>query len=346
MHQARCVESDLDFSQPSIGRLNLIAVLDWGLGHASRSLALAARLRAMGEHVCWASSGQALEMIRQETLGEDCFELTPYGIEYPTGQMAWNMILQAPKFFRAMRAERREIDQVIMQSRADRLISDSRFGCFSKRVPSIFLSHQLHPIVPRLVGRLYHHWIKPFDAYWVPDQAVGDRLSGALSEHLKLKPVYYVGYLSRIKQADEKEFSRPSQLKIGVLLSGPEPQRTKLENELLDLLVQIPGPHWLIRGLPKAQKISAPNHIRITDYGNALDVRQIIETSQLLVCRSGYSTLMDLKVLSRKAVLLIPTPGQTEQIYLAERAQKSGWAATARQGNLDVERIKDLLAAG
>lgn len=335
------MNASLSISSAVSHRLNLIAVLDWGLGHASRSLALASRLRQMGEKVCWASAGQALEMIKRETKGEACYELPAYDIAYPTEQMAWNMAWQAPKIMKVIRSEHKIIQQIIRQSGATRLISDSRFGCYSSQIPSIFLSHQLRPIVPAPVQWLYRRWLRPFDAYWVPDEAGNKSLSGRLSLAKGLSPVEYIGVLSRLQSESEvdslKEDTghKASSFDIGILLSGPEPQRTKLERELLNLIRDIPGRHWLVRGLPNEEDIDAPAYVRVTSYADASQVYHLLTHSSLVVCRSGYSTLMDLKQVDHQQLLFVPTPGQTEQIYLAKLATQSGWARTAVQGQIE-----------
>ncbi|MEM8583407.1 MAG: glycosyltransferase [Bacteroidota bacterium] len=350
------------------GRLNLIAVLDWGLGHASRSLALANRLRQSGERVCWASAGQSLAMIKKETQGEIYYELPPYDIRYPTRSMSWNILIQSGRILKVIRKERLAIEKVLLDSGADRLISDSRFGCRSDRVTSIFLSHQLQPIIPKVVGWLYRSWIEPFDAYWVPDEAHENRLSGRLSDGGNLGEIYYLGYLSRIderrdnysdslylEKSDERNNQPTSECRrhqkgkkhnwqVCVLLSGPEPQRTKLEVELLELLAQLSGQHWLIRGLPEGKNIAVPENIRLTQYANSAQLKMAIAGAKLLICRSGYSTLMDLGVANRTSVLLVPTPGQTEQEYLAQRAVEVGWSSSAKQGKISLEMIQELLA--
>ncbi|MEM6395456.1 MAG: glycosyltransferase [Bacteroidota bacterium] len=338
------MKDSLDIEPSLDNRLNLIAVLDWGLGHASRSLALAARLRESGERIYWASAGQALEMIKRETEDEDCFELPAYDIKYSTRQMAWNIAWQSPKLLRTIRAERKAIDQIVEQSGAGRLISDSRFGCYSKKVPSIFLSHQLRPIVPTPVQWMYRRWLVPFDAYWVPDEAGEKSLSGKLSAVANLEPVRRIGVLSRLSGLNDscisqEEKSEDQTFDIGILLSGPEPQRTKLERELLILLRDIPGRHWLVRGLPNGTRVEVPEHVQLTQYANPGQVYKLLTKSRLVVCRSGYSTIMDLHEISHQDILLIPTPGQTEQIYLATLAAQAGWARTARQGRIEKDDL-------
>ncbi|MEM7572278.1 MAG: hypothetical protein AAF433_05240 [Bacteroidota bacterium] len=317
------------------GRRNLIAVLDWGLGHASRSLALAQRLRMAGEQIVWTSAGPALEMIRRETNGEDTYVLPAYAIRYGSQNMYWNMARQLPKLQRVVRAEKRVIETIVREAKIDRLISDNRFGCHSSFVPSIFLSHQLHPIVPHPISWIYRRFLRPFNAFWVPDLAHPNRLSGRLSAAEGFNNVHYLGYLSRLPLEEVEQ----APFKVGVLLSGPEPQRSLLEEKILPLLSPIPGQHQLIRGLAASRRQEQRGSVFIQDFADGPQVAALLRNAQLVVARSGYSSLMDMRSLGVKRALLIPTPGQTEQIYLAKRAQE--WSHSVSQHQL---QLSDLLA--
>ena len=330
----------LNPSEFKAGRRNLIAVLDWGLGHASRSLALAQRFRAAGEEVIWTSAGPALEMIRRETAGEATFELPAYAIRYGSRNMYWNMARQLPKLRRVIQAEKRLISSIIHQSGANRLISDNRFGCHSSAVPSIFLSHQLHPIVPGPVGWVYRQYLRPFSAYWVPDEANDQRLSGRLSATRDYDNVHYLGHLSRLSPSGNTS----QDFTIGALLSGPEPQRSKLEEQLLELLPQIPGQHFLIRGLANSREKRQQGQVFIQDYADAAELAALLPSAQLVLARSGYSSLMDMRALEIERALLIPTLGQTEQIYLAQQAKNQGWARVAAQTQLQLTDLKAALS--
>lgn len=296
----------------------LIAVLDWGLGHASRSIALAQRLRAEGERISWAAAGQALEVLRRACPNDQIHVLPAYDIRYQGHNMHLNMARQLPKIVATIRREHQVIDGIVRDFKVARLISDSRFGAYSSRCPSIFLTHQLHPIfgVP-LAGYAYRQWLQRFDEYWVPDQAGPDRLSGKLSDPSGYQHVKYIGYLSRLAPYIDATV----QLKYDhvCLLSGPEPQRSYLEQELLNRLSNEPGKHLIIRGVPNQVEDVQKGNCSIIGYTDAALTAQYLQAAHKVICRSGYSTLMDLRTLQKTNVELIPTPGQTEQLYLAER---------------------------
>ncbi|MEL7159175.1 MAG: glycosyltransferase [Bacteroidota bacterium] len=291
----------------------LLCVLDWGLGHAARSLALAEQLRADGEKTDLASCGRALKFLRRELPGETIHELPPYAVRYPTGNMPFNVAVQLPKWLRTIYRERRRTAELVQELGADRVISDSRFGCYVPGVKSILLTHQLHPIFGFAPMSLaYVRYLRRFDEIWVPDHP-GSPLSGELSAPRGYRNVRFIGPLSRLKPTDPA----PTTWRTVSLLSGPEPMRSQLETTLLRQLPALAGPHLLIRGIPDARDEQREN-ITVKGFADAHFLAQNLPVAEYIICRAGYSTLMDLDRLAVSAkLILIPTPGQTEQAYLA-----------------------------
>ncbi len=309
---------------------NLICVLDWGLGHASRSLALAARLEARGETVSWASSGPARAMLQRELPGTAVRELPAYAVRYPTGNMIWNVAVQFPRWLSVIWRERKALALLVTELRPDRIISDSRFGCYHRDVPSVFLTHQLCPLTGFAPATwLYRRWLTThFTEFWVPDVAGPDNLSGRLSDPTGYGEVKYVGWLSRLEVPTRE--TKPPGLRPGgdsahegtvlLLLSGPEPARTNFENELIDRFGGSERPIVLVRGLPDGppRQRPTPPDWEIHPYADRATLSRLLAAADLVICRSGYSSLMDLRTFDKRAELH-PTPGQTEQVYLAER---------------------------
>jgi UDP-N-acetylglucosamine transferase subunit ALG13 len=145
-------------------------------------------------------------------------------------------------------------------------------------------------------------------------------------------PVQYVGILSRIKE----QVNAGIKNKILILLSGPEPQRSILENLLIQQLRQNNIPAIFIRGLPASTLLpdSIPNLIFLNHLGSVA-LQQVINESELIISRSGYSTIMDLLPIGKKCIF-IPTPGQAEQEYLAEYLSEKGWACAASQNDFSL----------
>lgn len=298
----------------------LICVLDWGLGHASRSLALAKHALLKGDEVYWASSGQAKAFLERELPTVRVYDLPAYDVRYPTGSMPLNVAMQFPRWWLTARREQRVVAQLVEQLGITRLITDNRFGCYAPGVDCIFLTHQLHPITgSRPVSWLYQKYLLRFDAYWVPDTA-GRHLSGKLSDARGYEKVQYIGPLSRLSPPANTTAKTIDYLAI---LSGPEPMRTRLEKQLIALLPQIPGKHVIVRGVPNAQADLALENPELVNFADTGTLMKLIPAARNIICRAGYSTLLDLAAINADAnMIFIPTPGQTEQVYLAKRLAK------------------------
>ena len=346
------------------GQRTLLCILDWGLGHASRSLALAEVLEAAGETTFFASCGRAKKFLEAERPGIKVYELPPYNVTYPTRFMPLNVALQLPRWISTIWRERRCMGRLINELGIDRIISDNRFGCYHPDVPSIFLTHQLHPITHNApVSWIYRRYLQHFDEFWVPDHATPEqRVSGKLSDPAGYEIVHFIGPLSRLKaHPDDKTSQRliepwvQSQLQIAgtghpnnpiilALLSGPEPMRTQLETILLRQLTDLPGPNVLIRGLPGGAPPlpgPLPDDLTVYDFADAALLARLLPAARHIICRSGYSTLMDVYAITQgEKLILIPTPGQTEQVYLAQReAQRIGSTAVLKQDKLNLKAI-------
>ncbi|OAV43146.1 glycosyltransferase [Lewinella sp. 4G2] len=292
----------------------LVCVLDWGLGHASRSLALLDHSLLAGDEVFLASSGPAAQFLRRERPDLPLFELPAYAVRYPTGNMPLNVALQFPRWWWTARREGQATRRLVREHRINRIVSDNRFGCHVAGVPSVFLTHQLHPIThSRPVSWLYRHYLKKFGEFWVPDTR-DQQLSGELSAPTGYENVRYIGPLSRL----ESVAAEGDRLRTLSILSGPEPMRSRLEQALLTQLSRLPGRHHLVRGVPGTTDPPKREGIDITSFADRTTLSKLIARADTIICRSGYSTLMDLAAVQYGGKLvLIPTPGQTEQEYLA-----------------------------
>ena len=325
----------------------LVAPLNWGLGHATRCIPIIRELQQQGAEVLLASDGRALQLLREEFQHLPYHTLPAYEITYPFSSMLWSIGWQIPKILRAIKREHAAIDQIIQRERIDAIISDNRFGCFSKKVKTVFLTHQLMIKMPyqwleKPVNWGNHFWIRQFDECWIPDFFGDHNLSGDLSDYkrngsrnFKNKGVRedpkFIGILSRMKAGLPTKKYRAI-----FILSGPEPQRTYLEEKILKQIEKMPERFLIVQGKTEFKSSEVlNNHIEIVSFMTSPQLNQAILDSEIVVSRSGYSTLMDLANLHKKA-LLIPTPGQTEQEYLANRFFESGIFYCQSQKNLNL----------
>jgi predicted glycosyltransferase len=308
-----------------IGRKILIAPLDWGLGHATRCTPIISELLNRGCQVEIAASGDAGQLLMQEFPSLVHHALPAYGISYPKkgNQFMLKMILQLPRIFFAIQKEHRWLMDKQQDHQWDCIISDNRYGLWHPATKTIFVIHQLRIMsgwgktIDGLIQYLHDRMILRFNHCWVPDKQDEPSLAGALSHpHKKPDNLVYIGPLSRLEKESGEE------KKIVVALSGPEPQRTLLENNLIQIFSD---KTWesheilFLRGLPTLPipPTHHPQNLVFVNHLNSNAFSTAIAEASLVICRSGYSSVMDLVKLQKKAVL-IPTPGQTEQEYLAQ----------------------------
>jgi len=313
----------------------LVAPLNWGLGHATRCMPIINCLLEQGATVILASDGHSLELLRYEYPELTVLETPAYDITYASANMVWNITPQITTILRTIGKEKRWLEKAIYDFEIDAVISDNRYGLFNNEIPCIFLTHQINIILPEAISGVVNfqnrRYIKRFTECWVPDFAGEPNLSGKLSHRTKIRNPKYIGPLSRLEAvATEKTY------RAAIILSGPEPQRTKLEDILLEQLNHVSGRFILIRGIPGSPLTLNHPNVETRNFATASELSEIISASEVVISRSGYSTIMDLVKLGAKAIL-IPTPGQTEQEYLGAAFHSAGQFYCCAQDGFDLE---------
>lgn len=301
----------------------LVAPLDWGLGHATRDIVLIRALLAHGYEVLIGAEGAQASLLHTEFPTVQILPLQGYRMRYSKTKWGFlfTILVQLPKVYRMIVIENRWLAKMIAAHQIDLVISDNRFGLHSKKIASIFITHQLTVKAPfqwleNCIQKVNYHYINQFKACWVPDVAGIENAAGILSHPVVMPqiPVTYIGLLARFQQTTAiKKYD------YCILLSGPEPQRTLLEKKIVVEITADAGEIIIIRGKPGSNEtIPVPANVKILNHLPTADLQAVILQSAFIVCRGGYTSLMELLSLQKK-LLLIPTPGQTEQEYLAQR---------------------------
>jgi uncharacterized protein (TIGR00661 family) len=323
----------------------LVAPLDWGLGHATRCIPIIREFQSAGCEVFIAGSGHSLVLLKKEFPKIQCFNLPGYAPRYPLKRsMAMSMALQLPRFMKVILAEHRVTEAIIKNSGIHLVISDNRYGCWSRQIPSIFITHQSNILMPKRFGwlqsfvrRANNRMMKNFDACWIPDYPGDDSLTGDLSSFNKInwiKATEYIGCVSRfLPDANIRK-----RYDIVAIFSGPEPQRTAFER-MVGLQLKASGLQYLIvRGLPDlVEQDPDPNTV---NFLLSQPLQNSIAAADLIIARSGYSTVMDLHTMGKR-VIFIPTPGQTEQEYLAKRLMSKRIAFCMEQNEFQLDRAME-----
>ncbi|MEW4923653.1 glycosyltransferase [Algibacter sp. 2305UL17-15] len=321
----------------------LVAPLNWGLGHAARCIPIIKALFAHGFEPIIASDGAALLLLKKEFPEFSTMELPAYNMTYAKNGKFFKLklIKDAPKLLKAIKAEKKAVAAIIETQNISGIISDNRLGVYNKNVPSVFITHQLKVLsgsTTWLSTKLHEKFIKQFDACWVPDTKGELNLSGKLGhDHSLDTPVTYIGALSRFEKKDST-----LTIDLLVLLSGPEPQRSLLETKLLKELENYSGRIVFVRGLMENQQtVKHKGTLSIYNFMTSELLEKTINESRLVLSRSGYTTIMDLAKLEKKA-FFIPTPGQSEQEYLAKQFTKKGFAPSCNQDDFSIKMLDDI----
>lgn len=325
----------------------LVAPLDWGLGHTTRCIPLIQSLLNNGCNVCLAGNSRQITLLKAAFPTLSTVELQGYEVRLGSARLTLllKLLIQLPRLKRIISFENKWLDKIIKKNRIDAVISDNRYGLYSSSVYSVFITHQLLIKTPfgnwadRLVQKINYSYINKFNECWVADDLY-QPLAGSLShpEILPAVPVYYSGILSRLKKipvTDNEDF-------ILIILSGPEPQRSILEKKLISNLKSYKGSVIFLRGLPGEPAVLPPFN-RVTFYNHLPlpELNLLFQKAKFIISRCGYSTIMDIIRVGKKSIL-IPTPGQTEQEYLAGYLLKNKWAFCISQNKFSfITAIKE-----
>lgn len=306
----------------------MVIPLDWGLGHATRCVPVIRALLANGCEVLIAAEGATESLLKHEFQQLRFIPLTGYRISYSKKKywLPFKIIAQVPWILMRIYKEHQWVKKNVKIHSITAIIADNRFGLYHSTLPSVYITHQLliktgNPFTEKVAQKIHYWFIKKYSVCWVPDFVGPNNIAGELSHPVnRPKNITYIGGLSRFENrgAFEKKYD------LLMLVSGPEPQRTIFESLLLIQLENFKGKSLLVRGLPGIAAVdendfetrnNQPN-LTIKNHLAAEELNEVIQQSDLVVCRSGYTTIMDLIKLNKKAIL-VSTPGQTEQEYLA-----------------------------
>ncbi len=324
----------------------LISPLDWGLGHATRCIPVIRQLIKAGNQITLAGNGRSLVLLQKEFPMLECIELQGFSPSYPaSGKMFLHLLLLLPRFIYSIFREHQDLKTLVSKHKFDVLISDNRYGLWSKDAKSIIITHQVMIKAPEWLRfaeyplyRISRLMISRFDECWIPDAKEMPGLSGDLSHKFPLpRNARFIGALTRFSIAGNVGRSFFGEPKITVLISGPEPQRSLFEDLVIKQLTQLNLSATILSGKPDLKKtVVLINRLTILPHLETTELESLISASSLIICRSGYSSIMDLSVLGSK-VLFVPTPGQTEQLYLAKLHQYLGVALWRSQNKLNLE---------
>ncbi len=323
----------------------LYTVLDWGLGHATRSIPIIEYLLESGVQISIAGEGDSLFLLKNNFPNATFYPLNGVQIKYSaTGSLALKMALTFPKNLKSIFDEHQQIKKLIAHIQPDAIISDSRYGAWSKIIPSLFITHQINIAAPKnlqwlepILFRINKFFLKKYTKVWIPDFADEINLSGKLSHNpqslLEINHEF-IGPISRFTNCKNSRNNESYELLI--ILSGPEPQRGIFEKKCIEQSLALNLRTLLVRGKPKEELQYSENNLKVVSHLNSDELKSLIINTEFIVCRAGYSTIMDLSC-TMKSALCIATPGQTEQEYLVEHLVEGGFLVSQKQSAFNLK---------
>lgn len=328
----------------------LITPLDWGLGHATRIVPVVEKLLELNTQVLLAADNRPYDFLKSRFPDIEIIRFPGYKPKYPNNSMmATSLLFALPKMWYQSRKARRYLQKIVDDYRVNLIISDNRYECYSKGVYNIFISHQiqiqtrgLQNIFKPIINKINHHFIKKYDELWIPDfKDPDENLSGTLS-HIAKYPImnyHFIGSLSRFSPVNQEV--NKNKIELLVILSGPEPQRSLLEKRLEEQINKLDLSATMVLGKPEEKKDFKKNNIHYVSHADDDLFSSLIQSANVIVSRPGYSTIMDLSVFGKKAIF-IPTPGQTEQEYLAGLMKQKGYCFAEKQQTFDLKSALSL----
>lgn len=322
----------------------LVCPLNWGIGHATRCVPVIKSLVGRGFRVMLAADGRPMHFLRNEFPDLEFIRFPGFSPRYPShGSMVLKMLASVPAFVTSIFREHHQLKKIVSEYHIGLVISDNRYGLWHRRVKSVIMIHQVMIKTPG-----YLRWAEPmlylinrlmisrFHECWIPDFPGKLNLSGDLSHKYPLPSnAQFIGSLSRFESGRQKPENTSGTLVA--FLSGPEPQRSILEDILLTQLSAANLSCTVVSG--KTESGSQPKiigRVTIIPHLPTEKLETLLRSASMVICRPGYSSIMDLAAAGTKA-LFIPTPGQTEQEYLASFHEKQGTFFYAEQRNFNLE---------
>lgn len=286
----------------------LISVLNWGMGHVSRSIGIIYQLIKQENTVIIACDDSQKKIFSEYFPELQFISHEGYPFQFDgKGNFRWDLTKRLSKLKTRLTEERKQVTSYVGQHNIDVVLSDHRYGFLSKDVPSVFITHQVNLPVKwyeKIVDSFHKRLMSSFRFIWVLDFD-DSRLAGRLSQVDKNDKCIHIGPYSRFMLYDKVISKSATQLLVA---SGPI------------IYAQLFVDNQLDKQSAVNLKVIAPTDVvvprefeRVANNWHSQD--QAFLVAQKIISRPGYSTIMDAHFLECETEFY-PTPGQEEQIYL------------------------------
>jgi hypothetical protein len=293
----------------------LYAALDWGYGHVTRSIGIIQDLLNQDNKVIIACNLEQEQLFKSYFPHVQCFFLDGYNFKFfGKGKWTFDLWKQRTIFFENIKRENIFVQNYCQSNNINLIVSDHRYGFFSKKIHSIFITHQLQLPLSRwyfLIQKWHEKQVKKFNVIWVLDDEKST-LAGILSKRIPHNKIMYIGWKSRLKPQQNSDYKYD----YLIVISGPKPYSEDFFDEVLSK-IDFTNKKVAVLFPISIQLIPPNDNFILFKAENLKQTDQLFYESEVIISRSGYSTLMDLKIINKEAILF-PTKGQKEQEYLAK----------------------------
>lgn len=293
----------------------IIAPLDWGMGHATRIIPIIYWLQKHYNVII--AAPKSLHYLYYD-FNASLIDVPGYNFKYYNTPLWLSFLLQIPKLIWVSVQIKIRVAKLEKKYKPSLIISDNRPFFFSRKTHSVYITHQLqimHPskFAKKILNMVHHFLIRKFNQCWIPDDE-NHFFAGELSTASIDTSCLFIGGLSRFALQEPKNDDE-SPFKNVCVLSGPEPMRSIWKNFMIKNWKNCPN-SLIIGASLKTGEFKKNGHVTLSGHLPDDQFVNILHNSDLIVTRSGYTTIMDLYYIEKFAYV-IPTRNQYEQEYLA-----------------------------
>lgn len=326
----------------------LISPLNWGIGHATRLVPIIKILQKKHK-IILAADGKSKTFLEQEFPELKVIFAPKFDVSYTKNAslLPFKMVFTLPKLVLFYFQNKNFVKKLTKKHKIDTIIADNRFGFFSKKIKSYFITHQIkiqakNRLLENIIFIINKINIQKFNEVWIPDFEQNKSLSGKLSNCSKLKiECKKIGILSRFPVKNESK-TKNENYDIVAIISGPEPQRTIFQKKITSALKDTDYKTLIISGTLNDNSKQTNSNLTIASHLKTANFQTIIQVAEIIISRAGYSSIMDLISLKQTAII-VPTPGQTEQEYLANYLHKNNIFFSVEQKNFNKNTISTFI---